>query len=283
MTKQFSEGDIPSRETDKVITIIGGVNNTLSDTLSSVDKSVVPLGLDDEGRIILSAGVNGISKAEDSAHASGSIGTFILGVRNDSFATFADTNGDYTPFATTPRGELKIVVEHTSQGTPAIGLLKLEDAPAASADAGVGILQVRTDTLPNNAGVNTNGDYANLLCDVAGRTYVNAYGTSVGNFIDPASAVVTDTSSGNIIIAAGGAGVRYYITEFTITNTSGVATLVTITDGTTSWYLMAEAGKTMHYTFQVPKRTAANAAVTFTCATTASSTRVMANGYAAQF
>src|SRR3990172_4478402 len=47
--------------------------------------------------------------AEDSAHASGNTGAFILGVRNDTGATtFTSANGDYSPFAVDSAGRLLI-------------------------------------------------------------------------------------------------------------------------------------------------------------------------------
>lgn len=49
----------------------------------------------------------------------------------------------------------------------ATGILKLEDAAAASGDAGVAMLAVRRDTAAS--GVSADGDYANVSVDSAGR------------------------------------------------------------------------------------------------------------------
>lgn len=42
--------------------------------------------------------------AEDTAHASGDKGNFVLAVRNEALATLSDTQLDYTPFAVTSKG-----------------------------------------------------------------------------------------------------------------------------------------------------------------------------------
>lgn len=45
--------------------------------------------------------------AEDSAHVSGNVGSFVLSVRNDSETSLSD-NGDYTPFQSDSIGRLKV-------------------------------------------------------------------------------------------------------------------------------------------------------------------------------
>ena len=52
-----------------------------------------------------------LGKAEDAAHASGDTGGAFWGVRNDSNATtFSGTDGDYTPVAVDPQGNLQVDV-----------------------------------------------------------------------------------------------------------------------------------------------------------------------------
>lgn len=46
------------------------------------------------------------SRAEDSAHASGHVGQFVLAVRRDTLTSFSGTDGDYSPFAVTSLGAL---------------------------------------------------------------------------------------------------------------------------------------------------------------------------------
>lgn len=51
---------------------------------------------------------NDSAYAEDTAHASGAIGTFVLAVRNDANAAMTDTNGDYSPVAVNANGAIAI-------------------------------------------------------------------------------------------------------------------------------------------------------------------------------
>jgi hypothetical protein len=46
--------------------------------------------------------------AEDTAHVSGNIGSFILGVRNDTYASFTSNDGDYSPISVDVRGAIAI-------------------------------------------------------------------------------------------------------------------------------------------------------------------------------
>ena len=52
--------------------------------------------------------VNGSDKAEDSAHASGDIGTYILGVRQDTLASSTSADGDYGSLKTSAAGALYV-------------------------------------------------------------------------------------------------------------------------------------------------------------------------------
>ena len=53
--------------------------------------------------------IGGVSLfAEDSAHASGNIGTFVMGVRNDSNTAMTSANGDYSPVAVNANGAVAI-------------------------------------------------------------------------------------------------------------------------------------------------------------------------------
>lgn len=63
--------------------------------------------VDAQGRLsVVASGVS--SFAEDSAHTSGALGTFIMAVRNDSGAVFTDTNGDYSPISVDNQGRLMV-------------------------------------------------------------------------------------------------------------------------------------------------------------------------------
>jgi hypothetical protein len=61
-----------------------------------------------------------------------------------------------------------------SLAAAATAIAKAEDSASASANVGVPPLSVRSDTLPADAGVSANGDYAFIFCDVNGRVYVTS-------------------------------------------------------------------------------------------------------------
>lgn len=56
----------------------------------------------------------------------------------------------------------------------ATNVAKAEDSASASANVGIPPMVVRADTLPVDAGVSANGDYAFMLCDVNGRVYTTS-------------------------------------------------------------------------------------------------------------
>ncbi len=49
--------------------------------------------------------------AEDSAHASGNTGQFILGVRNDALAGLTSTDGDYSPVSVDNTGAVRVIIQ----------------------------------------------------------------------------------------------------------------------------------------------------------------------------
>jgi hypothetical protein len=120
------------------------------------------------------------SYAEDSAHTTGSKGTFILAVRNDSNTDFNATDGDYTPIAVTGAGAVKIhdggnsitvdgTVAATQSGT--WNVVAAGDVAHDTADSGNPVkigFQAET-TLPTAV---ANGDRTNGTADQFGRQLV---------------------------------------------------------------------------------------------------------------
>lgn len=58
--------------------------------------------------VIPGTAANTLGKAEDAAHASGDVGVFALGVRNDAAATRTSADGDYSPISTDGAGRIGI-------------------------------------------------------------------------------------------------------------------------------------------------------------------------------
>jgi hypothetical protein len=109
--------------------------------------------------------------AEDSPHVSGSNGTFILAVRNDTNAVVTSADGDYSPISVDSAGRVKVDGNFSSPSD------KAEDSPHVSGDTGSFSLGVR-----NDAGAvltSANGDYSPMATDSAGRLGISDLGGSV--------------------------------------------------------------------------------------------------------
>lgn len=97
--------------------------------------------------------------AEDSAHASGALGDFSLGVRQDALASSTSADGDYSAFKMTSRGALWT----TAVGTSA------DDAADTEAPIKVGSKATGSALSP----VSTTGDRADLTSDMYRRIFIN--------------------------------------------------------------------------------------------------------------
>lgn len=102
--------------------------------------------------------------AEDSAHASGDLGQFVLAVRNDAGGAFG-ADGDYVPLSIDANGALRVAASLTEAGTYA------EDSAHTSGDTGYFNLAVRRDT--RSSGVSADGDYASFNVNSNGELYTH--------------------------------------------------------------------------------------------------------------
>lgn len=116
--------------------------------------------------------------AEDSAHASGANGQFILAVRRDADTSMVDADGDYAPLQVDENGRLKVVADIEI----ANGADKAEDSAHASADIGSYVLAVRQDALA--ASVDTDGDYASFKLNSRGALWSVPVGTVADDAVD---------------------------------------------------------------------------------------------------
>lgn len=129
-------------------------------------NSGVDIGDVDVTSVIPGTGATNLGKAEDAAHTSGDTGVLLLGVRNDSGTTvLSDTNGDYTPVATTSRGQL--FLGSVVPGTTATELGKAEDGAHTSGDVGVMSLCVANEA---NTTFAADNDYVPHATDREGST-----------------------------------------------------------------------------------------------------------------
>jgi hypothetical protein len=127
--------------------------------------------------------------AEDSAHTSGALGQFMLGVRNDAGTSLVSADGDYAPLQVDATGALRI------SGSLSISGQYAEDSAHASGNIGLYNLAVRSDA-PAVA-TSADGDYASQTVDAYNRSWVNS-----GANVSIATAAASVTTSSALLIAA---------------------------------------------------------------------------------
>lgn len=134
-------------------------NDGAATTFTSANGDYSPIAVDANGRVLTTTSVDfSYDYAEDSAHASGDIGAFVLGVRNDAFASLTSADGDY--------GSINL----DAAGRVGTRDNKAEDAAHASGDIGSFSLLVRQDTLASST--SADGDYGAFKSNAAGELYV---------------------------------------------------------------------------------------------------------------
>jgi len=91
------------------------LDSILSDTSALVvDAAAIEAELLDQGTTLdsIESELQGLSHAEDAAHASGDLGIQTLAVRNDTLAALAGTDGDYAPLQVDADGALYVNVSN---------------------------------------------------------------------------------------------------------------------------------------------------------------------------
>lgn len=200
------------------------VRSDAGGSLVDTDGDYTPLSVDSSGALRVNAVVNvdaDSDYAEDSAHSSGDIGGFILGIRMDDVdgansALLASTEGDYQGFFTNAKGEMHvrdndavdllttidadtssiatdastIAGDTTSIDATLTALSKAEDAAHSSGDQGIMGLAVRNDTLASL--VDTDGDYAPLQVDADGALYTYIAGSDPLTVNDTADTAIAN-------------------------------------------------------------------------------------------
>lgn len=136
-----------------------GTNSTSSNVViegGNSASSLVNVGLQGTGSAFL-------QKAEDSVAASGDIGVFVLGVRQDTLLIPTSLNGDYSQFSLTRYGGLICKKENEIKGAYSASLV-LASLPAAATD--IFVVQGQTKNLEIKSitmvGVSENATYIDV-------------------------------------------------------------------------------------------------------------------------
>lgn len=156
----------------------------------------------------------------------------------------------------------------TTWTAPSIVGTYSEDATHTTADKGLFVLGVRNDAVASF--VSANLEYSPMAADSAGRSIVKPFAPEESRVEGYASVVSTSVTT---LVAAAGAGLRNYITDFWLVNSGAATTVVTFKDGAGSilGYSVAPlASGSNSPGIITPIRTGANASFDFQ-ATTATS------------
>jgi len=151
------------------------------------------------------------------------------------------------------------------------------NVPAVAEPAGPTLLAERDDELVDLAEIE--GDWTNVRANQRGSLWV-----AIDQAEDKTLNSVTDLSDGveHSAVAAGGSGIRNYITDLECTNTSATDVIVTVANGaggTVIWRLSCPAGGGNNRAFNKPLRGAANTAVFLDASAAAASVHVSLNAY----
>jgi hypothetical protein len=182
------------------------VRNDAGGTMVSADGDYSPLQVDSSGRLRVVADftVNfDYVYAEDTAHASGDLGAYVLTVRQDTLASSTSADGDYASFKTNNLGEL--YVKDSSANTTLSSILSeiqsithAEDTAHTSGDAGVMSLAVRNDTGAVLAG--TDGDYIPLTTDASGNLRITGTVSISGTFAEDSAHTSGDSGMHSLAV-----------------------------------------------------------------------------------
>lgn len=165
------------------------VRNDAGTSLVSADGDYAPLQVDATGALRVAADISvtsGSDKAEDAAHADGDIGTYVLGVRQDTLSASVSADGDYGSLKLDSIGRLW--THGQNEGTVA------DDA----ADSG-NPLKIGTRAVSGAlTAVSATGDRADAISDLYRRMWVN----TAPNIAGSNAAVSVDTTAGGVALFA---------------------------------------------------------------------------------
>ena len=287
-------------DTGAIKTAVELIDNAISGTEMQVDiVAALPAGTNAIGKLAANSGVDigdvdvlsivpgtgatNLGKAEDAAHASGDTGVMALTVRTNTASSRSGTDGDYQPLITDTNGRLHTIEPSQASILTAVQLI---DNASVNHDATVvaGVTQIGLDARSAAPTAVATGDATRALATLLGKQVVYPYAipAETWQYAGPTGGI-TDTAD-DAIQAAGGAGVRHYLTSLTVVNSHAtVGTEVVIKDGSTVIHrgYAAAAGGGYALTFPTPLRGTAATALNVACITTGSATVISASGFSA--
>jgi hypothetical protein len=149
------------------------------------------LAINADGSINVNADIsvtNGSDKAEDAAHVSGDIGTYVLAVRQDTLASSTSTDGDYASLKTSAAGALYVnLAESTATiatSDAALANTAMSNAANTLDTAGTAEAAV-TSVLPARKYLYLyNNDNTKVFIGTTGVTAANGFPVSPGSYME---------------------------------------------------------------------------------------------------
>ncbi len=165
-------------------------------------------------------GATGLGKIEDTPHVSGGVGVMALAVRNDALNTLTSLDGDNSPIAVGPKGNVFTSLWYDSSIGSA-GPIRLEDSALGDAAPVVVVGVQRQDTPANNT--TTDGDATFLKSNAEGYLYVDTVRRNTMTHTQP-----TVTTATSFTLAASNAQRKY----LRVQNNSAANILLNLNNGT---------------------------------------------------
>ena len=200
-----------------------------------------------------------------------------------SFVRLFDYERQRVELLARPTGDISAAAPVAVQNTPAVTMTSTTVAGTTAVDA----------ALPSPVAIGGRASNANITAMSAAGDLVAQLMTMIGAAVNkPYSLPETDfnvalTITGNTAVdiqAAGGAGIKKYLTAFQYQNTNATATTFALRQGTTvlaNFSAPASMAAPVDIVFPTPLQTAANATLNIIAATTGANLLVNAQGYTA--
>lgn len=219
-------------------------------TLTPADGDYTPLRVNSTGALHVTGGGGGTEYAVDTALGATPTGSVILAKRDDALSALTPVEGDAVELRTDANGALWVSLgtklDSTNDSVAAVGAIA-HDAADSGAPVKVGAKAI---TALSGATLVASADRTDLYSDLDGAQVVKLNGTNADYVSGNASN--TDGTSTQVI-AAGAAGIKHYITDVTITNTSASNIYVELKDGATAkWTFPVPANSGVTHSFSTP-------------------------------
>lgn len=290
---------LAAAQTLATVTTVGTVTSVTTVSTVTTVSSVSSVGT--VGTITPGTAASSLGKAEDAAHTSGDVGVFALAVRSDTAASTGGTDGDYSALITDSTGRLHCNVSNTLtvashavtnagtfvvqiDGAALTALQLIDDLTSVAHDAADsgGPVKQGAKATTSLAGLTlvADADRTNLFAGVDGVQIVRGH-SNLEDIVTATPVAITDGSSTSVL-AAQGAGIKVYLTEVTIANSSASNLTVDLRDGTAGavkWTFPVPANGGVVKTFATPLPFSANTAIAADPSAAASTITVSVLGF----